>query len=386
VRRRACLWWAAVCAALVLAWWFLTVRFNYGGNWTALYCTGDRWSVPPALASEKVYVFAGSHGFDGQFYHYIAHDPLLRQGLWKHIDAPRYRYRRILLPGLAYLAATGQARWIDAAYRLVTLGFVFLGAYWLGRHTDRHLGQPAWGLAFALAPAVLVSIDRLTVDVALAALCVGYLYYARAGPSWERYTVLVAAGLSRETGLLLVAACCGAALLRREWVRAAVFSTAALPALAWYLYVEAQAPAGASVSLSWIPFSGLLDRLLHPPSYPLAGPVLWLAHGLDYLAVAAVWLALALVARLAFRQKPGPLEMSALLFALLALGLGPGDAWESVFSFGRTLTPLLLLLALEGLALGSWLALLPAAMVGPRILLQLAPQALGILRGLAGLA
>src|SRR6266545_2530619 len=72
---------AGAALALALAWLWATVELNYGGDWTALYYTGDRIVLPPALAAEEnVYRFAGSAGYDGQFYHLIAHDPLLRHG------------------------------------------------------------------------------------------------------------------------------------------------------------------------------------------------------------------------------------------------------------------------------------------------------------------
>jgi hypothetical protein len=357
----------------------LTVRFNFGGYWTALYCTGDRLPPPPALAHENIYIFAGSPGFDGQFYHYLAHDPLLRQGYWKYTDLPRVRAQRILTPALAYLAAGGQPRLIDPAYLAVTLAFVFLGAFWLSRYLDR----PTWGLAFLLVPSVLVSIDRLTADLALAALCVGFLVYTREGPSWKLYLVLAAAGLARETGLVFVGAVCGAALLRREWRRAAVFATAALPALAWMAWLHVQLPGRPGLSWSWVPLYGMAHRLLHPPAYPLAAPVALAAHALDYLALAGTLLAAALALRQAWRHRLRETELATLAFVLPVLFLGPRDHWDSIYNFGRTLAPLPLMLGLGGPSPRSWVRLLPLAMITPRILLQLTPQALGIARALA---
>ncbi|HXM41822.1 MAG TPA: hypothetical protein VN924_11245 [Bryobacteraceae bacterium] len=80
--------WALLCAALVLSWQAPTVRRNYGGNWTALYCTGDKFSIPPALASENIYSFKQSYGWDGQFYHYISHDPFLADGMRRRSTIP----------------------------------------------------------------------------------------------------------------------------------------------------------------------------------------------------------------------------------------------------------------------------------------------------------
>ncbi len=58
-------------------------------------------------------------------------------------------------------------------------------------------GYRAWlGLFFALVPAVIVSMDRLTVDGALAACCAGFALYAHERSPGKLYAVLVAAALS----------------------------------------------------------------------------------------------------------------------------------------------------------------------------------------------
>ncbi len=98
-------------AALLFLWQLATVRANYGGNWTALYCTGaNLLGVPPALDSEHIYLFPHSKGYDGQNYHYVAHDPFLRRGFARYIDSARVRHARILVPGLAYVLALGNDR------------------------------------------------------------------------------------------------------------------------------------------------------------------------------------------------------------------------------------------------------------------------------------
>lgn len=116
---------AALCVCLVFAWQALTVHFNYGGNWTALYCTGEFHPTPPSLASEHIYVFPHSDGWDGQFYHYIAHYVFLRGEMQKYVDAPRLRFRRILVPSLAALLSAGNSSRVDTAYLAVILLFDF---------------------------------------------------------------------------------------------------------------------------------------------------------------------------------------------------------------------------------------------------------------------
>ncbi len=171
--RLRCLVLAIVSVAGVAGWQALTVHYNFGGNWTALFYTGAAFHpVPPGLAAEHIYVFPNSAGYDGQIYHYLAHDPLFRRNFAAYVDEPRYRGRRILVPGLAFLLALGHDGGIDRAYLAVIWMCTGWGVYWLGRLAQVR-GYPEWlGLGFVLTPAVLVSIDRLTVDVALAACCV----------------------------------------------------------------------------------------------------------------------------------------------------------------------------------------------------------------------
>ena len=59
------------------------------------------------LGSEQIWR-PESRGFDGQFYHYMAHDPLLTHGMAGAVDLPRLRYGRILVPALAYAVAFGR--------------------------------------------------------------------------------------------------------------------------------------------------------------------------------------------------------------------------------------------------------------------------------------
>ena len=65
--------------------------------------------------------------------------------------------------------------------------------------------------------ATIVTIDRLTIDVALAALCVAFAIEVQRGPSWRLWLVMAAAALSRETGLLLITGYCGWLVWRHDW-------------------------------------------------------------------------------------------------------------------------------------------------------------------------
>lgn len=376
--RAASLAVAAICAALALAWQSATVRANYGGNWSALFCTGGRLTAPPALHDERIHRFANAYGYDGQYYHYIAHDPFLRHGFESYVDAPRLRYRRILVPLVAWMAAAGDPEWIDRAYRAVILAFVFAGSWWLSRFAGSLGLSPLWGAGFLAVPAVAISLDRMTVDIALAAFSVAFALYTAEQRTGRLFAVLALASLTRETGLVPVASACLSELFFRRIGRAALMGSAALPALAWYAYVATHTSGYPAEWMGW-PLSGLLPQFLEWKRYQLPAFLAGLVVALDYLALAAVPAAFVAVIALARRSLRRPIELATVIFALLTVFLSRADAWQDVYGFPRTLTPLFLLPALCALERRDWRLAVPLAMVVPRVWAQFAPQLLGVL-------
>jgi hypothetical protein len=373
---------ALICAALavlaVLLWQWATVTANYGGKWTALFCTASTHSLPPELAGEHIYVFPNSLGYDGELYHYIAHDPFLRdQQLKSFIDAPRLRYRRILLPLLAWTAALGRPAAIDAAYIAVVLLSIGLGVFWSCELCREHGWAPAWGFAFLAAPAVLIGIDRMVTDVLLAALAAGFAVHWKR-PSWRLFAILAAAALARETGVLFIAGYCLYLAVARRWTQAVKYAMAALPAAGWYLYVQLRtAPSEYLIRLA--PLSVILSVLLHPASYPARIPLIPLVQAADFAAIAGMLAAFALSC-IALRADPQPETYIAACFALAGVVFQQSQMWDHVYHYGRVFTPVLVFLAIQAMKRKSAVWLAPSLMIVPRIAMQLAPQAIGIAR------
>lgn len=362
---------------IVFLWQWATVHANYGGNWTALFCTGALAKQPPLNISEHVYLFANSHGYDGQFYRYIAHDPFLRSDLKNYVDDPRLRYRRILVPLLAYLLASGQQNLIDPAYELVCLLSVGLGVYWSCRIVRNAGLSAAWGLIFLALPAIPITADRLVVDGTLAALTAAFVYYSPS-PSWKLFVVLACAALTRETGLLLIPAYCACLVWQRKIRLAGVFILSAMPALVWYGYVQ-WTIAIQSALPPLVPFLTIVRALEHPAEYPASVPFVAAIHVADYVALGGALLGFAF-AIACFAQHPAePWRMAAILFTILGLTIEIPAQWIDVYSFGRYYTPIWVCLAgAAAQTRNPWL-LLPIAMVLPRVAIQLAPQALGVI-------
>jgi hypothetical protein len=384
--RRSPAAYALLAVILAGGWQSLTVHYNYAGNWTGLFCAGSRFAAPPtALSYEHIYLFQNSSGYDGQMYHYMAHDPFLTRGFQSSIDAPRFRYRRILLPMAAWLFAGGQDRFVDAAYYGLVLLSVFLGTLWVGCAAVQSGAHPAWALWFLTIPGVAVSLDRMTVDVILVALTAGLFYYCGRQLWGAVFLICALAGLVRESGLLLAAGMAAWGLIERRWATCTAFAASALPAFAWYAYINTRTPVGPADLLSPVLFSGLLTRVAAPVDYPFGFAMNAVATGLDYAALAGIAVAVVYCARNFRRLLREPDGLVAFAFVALVAFVSTPAAWTEAYAFARGYSPLILLVALDGFRARSIAAAWPLALTAPRIGLQMGEQTLVIARGLTGL-
>ena len=380
--------WAILALALALLWQTATVHYDRGGNWTALFLTGQTAAIPPDLAP-GTYLFPG-RGFDGEMYRYVAHDLFMQRGTVRYIDGPAQRYHRILVPALAYLLVAGHQPWIDASYIVVIAIFVLLGAYWFSRWAVSVGRHPAWALAFLLIPATVISVDRMTIDVALAAFTVAFAFYWRTGAWAKVFFVLMLACLARETGVLLTAGCCLVELFNRRWTRVALWASSALPAFVWYLFIRQALPEKTHFGVpTWVARrlgAGIFHRLLQPAHYPLAPLLETIARWGDVLSLTAILLG-SLLAIVLLRARPlSPVAIAAVMFAALVFVLTNGRYWMDVNGYARVFSPLLLLVALGSTAekggVPWWTGLVPAILVDLRLGMQFASTAGDVVRGL----
>ena len=365
-RQRQALLAALLCTAAGLAWQWLTVHYNYGGNLTALFCHGSKYPTPASLAGEHIYVFPNSGGYDGQSYHYVAHDPLCRTDICRAVPDPSRRYPRILVPGLAYLLALGRTEWVDRAFVATNLIFLFLGAWWLAQLCTR----PMLAVLYLLVPASIISLDRMLIDLALVSLCLGFAVCLRQERWWKLWLIFAAAALCREAGFLLFAAYAVRLVRDRRWSRILLFATALIPAVIWNL----RTAAGGFGSP--IPLAGVIDAVLHPRPYAFPPMAVIALRSLDWMLLAGLLLAMAFGLAAARQVTKDPLAALCFLWACFAIAI-PAGTYDDPFGGARILSPLLLFQFLSG-ERWRWL---PMAMVLPRVLVELGPQAIGILRG-----
>jgi len=349
--------WALLAALLVLGWQSLTVQANFAGNWTGLFRTGAEMRVPPRLAA-ATWRNLNPTGYDGQFYRYLAHDPFLRRDTADYIDGPVLRARRILVPLAAWALACGDESRVDAAYVAVIALWIFAGVWWTSRLSLFHGRSAAWGLAFLAIPAAPVAMDSMTVDVALAALTVCFVWQFRSGESRWLWWTLAAAALVRDIGMALLVAAVAAAVWQKQFKRAAYYASAVLPVAAWYAYLQFTLPVAQTLGHRAIPKwvwpghqLGALARFFRAPSYPgLGEPLATLVSQLDRLGLAGIIVAFVLAAFWLKRERPVAVAIALALFAALVPMMNHVGFWTTVYGYSRPMSPLLVLLLAAGLA------------------------------------
>jgi len=247
--------------------------------------------------------------------------------------------------------------------------------YWLALAMVLQGRHPAWGLMFVLMPATLVSLDRMTVDVALAALAAGFVLYCDS--RWKVLPILACAALTRETGLLLTAGLCLFLLSRRRFADLVLAGTSTLPAIVWYAYVGRHTPPEPLGGIgSLIPLAGWIERVAHAAVYPLPRWQALAAVELDYVALLGVALMLGHAAWLAWARRWNARAAAIYVFALAIAFIGSQSVWEDAFGYGRVITPLMVLLAGEDAR--PRLAFAPVALVDARIGLNFLKQIIGV--------
>lgn len=351
--------YAAASAALLLLFQATVVYGLYGGRWSGLFFQGDRNSPPPALAADT-FVHPNSAGYDAQFSRYIAHDPFLTRGFAAHIDAPRLRSRRILLPLAAWAVAFGREPWIDGAYISLVLLATAAGVYWCTRMCG------AWGLLFLLIPAVIASVDRMLLDGVLTSLTVGFLYYSRRGRKGKVYLLLLALPLTKEIGLLFTAGAAGRSLIERQWRQAAVWLSSALPAVAWFAYVRWRLPQPDNFADSFRVWTGIIDRITHPRT----DPAVWiqgLLRVVDLTALAGLLVAMGVAVVLLRREALLEVRLTMGLFVLMALMLTLLSPDPDPYGYSRPVSPLLAYMLVKGVSLRRRLPVAASMLLTPAI-------------------
>ena len=342
---RAIVRWALVGTVGLLAFVLVQVHQYGADNPVSLIQPGAQGPATKVIAEDFPDLEQPDGlGLDGQLYYAIARDPLHLDRTAKHLDAPRYRFQRPLLPWLAWvLHPTGGGLGLVDALILVGIAGVFGGAIATGALSTWWRGPPWLAAIFPILPGAYWSL-RVTVSDALAlALALGAIALAARSKHLPAIVLGVLAVLAKEPIILLFA---GWALHRRTRRDALLLVVPAAVVLAWMGWLHVQLPADVDRPQDiGVPFTGLAQAWTHTWSkgqelVGMACTIGGLVAGLAALAVRrlghplgwaiAVQLAfLAVMGRQPLGNNFGSTRMAMPIMILAALALATPKATET---------------------------------------------------------
>jgi hypothetical protein len=191
------------------------------GDPAALIVPGQDF-VAPALLPPDAHVFQGA-GYDGQFFFYLAQDPLLtgkaagRDDLTSpYVDHIAYRYQRILLPALGWLTSWGHPRLLEWTLPMINLFAVLAAGFLLARFLAARGRSPWLSLVYMLSLGVLAGFANDLSDPLAASLFVAaVIWWVEERPA-AAIAALTACLLTRELYLIPVASVIALELVRRR--------------------------------------------------------------------------------------------------------------------------------------------------------------------------
>ena len=198
-------------------------------------------------------------GYDGRFAYHIAVNPL---GSVVGLDAPNYRYQRLVYPLFVKVLSLGRPELVPWAMIGLNLLAAGVEIYLLAVLLNRQGVWPLWALIVPFSLGFLITIRmNLLEPLALAFALGGWLAYEKDRPG---IAVLLFAlgGLTKEIALTFPAAIVLWEFLQKDWRRGlAVAAGSFLPYLFLYFLLLSifggSAEAVAKSRLHLIPFGGL---------------------------------------------------------------------------------------------------------------------------------
>ena len=183
---------------------------------SAFVLAGDQF-CDPSLTPRSLRIYAGSSGYDGQFFYRFSRSPFTfgttEYGIT--IDLPAYRQQRIVYPLAAWVLSLGRTNLVPAALLLANYAALCLLG-WLAGCYVRALGRHAlWALVVPLYPGFLLTLSRDLAEIVEVAFLLGGFLALRQGRSIIAGLSLTLAALTKETAMLAVVAVVAVELVQR---------------------------------------------------------------------------------------------------------------------------------------------------------------------------
>ncbi|MBN2198238.1 MAG: hypothetical protein JW747_00140 [Candidatus Aminicenantes bacterium] len=299
---------------------------HLNADWFHYYRTNE---IRRSLPSEE-------GGYDGQFYYFLAHDPLLdrvkddpRRALL-FLDHPAYRAGRVGFPLLVRLFSFGDAARFPAVMVWLVVLSHFAGAFFFLKIILFYKKSPLWAFLYVLVPGFHLSLYFGLPESLCLAFVLGGLYFYLRRRMLPAVLLLAAAILVREMGLAAAAVAAGYELFRRRDIKAALWlGSSVLPYAVWKAFLTARLfglygwetffHRGDVLTL---PFAGLAELLrnVSAGSYQadLVPTAVFYAFLLGLAAIFAVFLAF---------RTPNVFTLAAALYVLAAVSLNYAKMW-----------------------------------------------------------
>lgn len=201
-----------VVAALIylVAGYSAGTQIGRSGDPAAFIHPGDLFLAPELLPPDA-FVYQDSTGYDGQFFFYLAQDPLLTgkaaeadQLSSPHLDLLGYRYQRILLPALGWLTSWGEPRILEWTLPLINVLAVLGSGFLLARFLAARDRPPWLALVYMTSVGVLAAVvNDLSDPLAVGMFMAGVVWWLEER-TWPAVIALAACLLAREVYLIPV--------------------------------------------------------------------------------------------------------------------------------------------------------------------------------------
>lgn len=207
----------------------------------------------------------GSKGYDGQFVYYIASDPD-PQSVASKLDAPAYRYQRILLPLLVRWFSFGNPALMPWVLWVIGVLSIGAGTWAVAVFLKEHKTSSWYALVYGLYPGVLLSLIVALPEPLAYALVAWGIVWMQKGKRLLGWTCLLLAGFTKEVMLIFSAAAILDYFIRKEYrLSLALACLSGLPFLIFqgWLYLQfgefgIGSGGDMATSFEWLPFMGLM--------------------------------------------------------------------------------------------------------------------------------
>lgn len=152
---------------------------KFAGNISGFLYIGEAFPAQQ-LWTNNTYIHRGGsrEGYDGQFYYYAAHDPLILTDTYRFIDSPAYRYQRLMYPLIAHIISFGHKPLLPYVLILLNISAVAGGAYLIARICKANGISTWYALFFSFSTGLLLSTLRdLTEPLAIFFMVWGLYHY-----------------------------------------------------------------------------------------------------------------------------------------------------------------------------------------------------------------